>query len=160
RDDHCVVRDLQQPEQTVWSDPRIEIVHLRPRNGVEEVDSDLHEGAMRQGGFCLPRTSIHDGPHVLALIHADVRADVVELALIVGARARRIPHRYNAFEIGDAVGIRIEAIEPATHARKELIDERWARDAGRNDEWRKDVATGNGDREHLAVGWLHLTPQR
>src|SRR5262249_34263519 len=121
---------------------------------------DLHEGAACPGGFCLSRAPIHYGPHVLALIHADVRVDVVELALIVGRRARRVPHRHNAFEIGDAVGIRIEAIESGANAREELIDERRACDAGRNDEWRKDVSTGNGDREHLAVGWLHLTPQR
>ena len=49
-DHNSVVWDLDNPEHTVCRDPWIKIMDLRPRTGVEEVQSYLHERAVRTRG--------------------------------------------------------------------------------------------------------------
>jgi hypothetical protein len=43
---HRAPADVQRPEETRWQDAAVEVVYLRPRTGVEKVDS--YQGARRQ----------------------------------------------------------------------------------------------------------------
>src|SRR4030095_946575 len=68
--------DVERPEEPGGQDAAVEVVHLRPRTGVEQVDSNQGERTMMDG-------PVND---VLPVEGADVRFEVVRLA-VAGADA-------------------------------------------------------------------------
>ena len=122
---HSTVRDLHHPENPIGRDSRIEIMDLygRPRTEVVEVYSYLYECTVRPGGFCAPSGILRFSPHIIRLIHADIRDYEVGLAIIVGRRAHGVAHRHRAVGVGYPVGIGINAIETVRGgAWRELIE--------------------------------------
>src|SRR5215472_3139851 len=140
---HRTVRNFHDPEETIWQSPRTEIMQLGRQTDVPEVESYLHEGAVRTRRFCGTCTVNRIrclASSVFPLIYADVRDNGVFLPLFVRRRAARVPHSRDAAKIGDAVWIRIHGIERGSLVRragKELIEKPVTRDyiATRNRDW-------------------------
>jgi hypothetical protein len=68
--------DVERPEEPGWEDAAVQVVQLRPRTGVEQVDSDEPERTPMDG-------AVHD---VLALEGSEVGFEVVRLAVAAGRR--------------------------------------------------------------------------
>src|SRR5262249_50385376 len=154
---HRTVRNFHDPEETVGQSPRTEIMKLGRQTDVPEVESYLHEGALRPRRFCGART---DGircftPNVFPLINADVGYDDVLFALIVHRHATCVAHSRDTTKIRDAVGIRIYGIQQGSlvgRTGKELVCQPvpWHNVSTRDRNWL------NGE-----IGyWFDLSPQR
>ena len=96
---------------------------------------------MRPRGFCASGSAVCHRPYVVSLVDADVRDDVVSFACVVGGRTIGVTQGYKASEIGNAMGISIEAVETGPNTGKELI---------KQPEWRNQIATRNGYGLNLA----------
>jgi hypothetical protein len=98
-------------------------MELVPQTEVPEVNSYLYKGAMGFGGCCSsPAVSRHRSD-VVPLIHANIRYDSVLVTGIISRCASGITHGDKTAEIGDAVGVGIEAIVNRPNPWKELVEE-------------------------------------
>ena len=125
--DQSAFGDLSDPEETGRTDTGIKVVNLRPRTGVEEVDSYQNKRAPM---MC----AIHG--HILTLKHSHVAHQVVCLAVAARGSSSKGCLGHKTPEIGYAVGLNINTIK-AERGRpwQKIVDER-----------RDHVATGDGHR--------------
>src|SRR5215469_5977073 len=148
---HGVVGNLHNPENAIRRDPGIKVMdllHWGPRTGEPEVNSYLHEGAVRLGGGCSSPAESRHRTNVVPLIDANVRDDLVGVVGIVSRQAIGVAHGHYATEIGYAMWIGVEAVKSSSNSRKELIEKRGAGCRQRN-----YVTTRNGYGVNLAPYW-------
>ena len=88
--DQRFIRDGDGPEQTRMGDPGVEVVHLRARTGLEQVDSDEPEGAV------LVRAV---GSDVDAAVDSHIGLHVEAIALTVGGAPGQVGHGGEAVEV-------------------------------------------------------------
>ena len=93
--------DVERPEQSRGQDATVEVVNLRPRTGVEQVDSNQGE-----------RTAM-DRPvdDVLPIEGADIRFEVVRPAVACAGAADMESHGGRSIEVGDGGRFVIEALK-------------------------------------------------
>ena len=104
-----VARQLDRPEQTRGADAAVEVVDLRARTGLEQVDSYQREGALLTGARLGNVGSVED---------ADVAFEVVVVAIAAGGRPDGIRLRREPGEIPDRRGINVGAIEDGAGERQ------------------------------------------
>lgn len=93
--------DVERPEETRGKDAAVEVVELRPRTGVKDVDS-----------YQRKRSPVDRTVHqVLSLERPDVGFEVVHRAVVTASGADVISNRGRAVEIGERHGHHVESRE-------------------------------------------------
>ena len=87
-----------------------------PRTGVEEINSYFDERAVRVPPI---------GANVITLVTADVRLNVVGPAAAVDRCSTRVAQGREPLKVGDAIRLRVEAVEQGARAWQELVDQEW-----------------------------------
>jgi len=149
---HGVIRDLHEPEKTIRSDARIEVMDLLswgPRTGEPEINSYLDEGAMRLSGGRASGGESRLRADIITLVDTDVGDHLVGLAGVVGGEAEGVTHGSYPAEIRDAMRLCVQAVVDRSDSRKELVDEPG---------WWNNVAPGK--RQWLNGWYLNLSPGR
>jgi hypothetical protein len=108
----------ERPEETRRQDAAVEVVHLRPRTGVEEVDSN-------QGERTLVRHAIDDE---LALERANVGFEVVRPAIARARSADMERDRSRSIEVRDCRRFVIEALKGDSRKGKGHGGIAWSKD--------------------------------
>jgi hypothetical protein len=131
------VRHLRGPEETRREDGGVEVVNLRARTGLEEVNSYLDESAV----VAFPVRG-----HVFALEDPDIAGEDEMITLAIGGRARKHGYTCEAFEVGDGAGLDVESV---------IADGDWPREERVEHAHRGNhVPAGDGDR--IGYRWIRL----
>ena len=130
-----IIRYRDNPEQAGLGNVPVEIVNLRSRTGIEQVNSYEHERSAMVGTILR---------NVFTLEDTHVGGYVVAVAVAVRGRAPQITQRGKSPKIGDAVQFHIEALKPERNRS-------WGEDV---DHWREVYASRNGHRVGIPRGYL------
>jgi hypothetical protein len=100
-DVESAIRHLGSPEETRREDRRIEVVNLRARTGLEEVNSYLDESAVVAFPVC---------GHVFALEDPNIAGEDEMIALAIAGRPRKHGYACEAFEVGDGARLDVKSV--------------------------------------------------